>query len=184
MRHWLPFRFTPASWGLVGDAYLEAEAHYSLTGEALDRRLLEIRHGNDPVRLREAMIELELHYHHITPHEAAKRRVELAHPPGPERELALLEADHDHGIIDQNTYGKRRAELKDEPWIAIVNSGFNPDQGLDGVFFEFDWNAKWIEYLRTHGYVGHSAEQVLDDWFSDVCRSHGLGDQPFTVRDA
>jgi hypothetical protein len=184
MNRWLPFRFTPASWGLVGNAYLEAEAHYLLSGESLDRRLLEIRLADDPLKLRKALIELELCYEHITPYEAAKQRVELAHPPGPEHDLAILEVDREHGKIDHNTYSKRRADLKDEPWIGIVNSGFNPDQGIDGVFFEFDWNTKWIEYLRAHGYVGHSAEQVLDDWFSDVCRSHSLGDQPFAVRDA
>ena len=177
MRHWLPFRFTPASWGLVGDAYLEAEAYYSLHGEALSRRLLEIRMANDSLALRKALIELDLCYERITPYEAAKQRVDVAHPPGLERDLALLAVDHDHGILDANAYGKRCAELKDEPWVAIVNSGFNPEQGVDGVFFEFDWNAKWIEYLRNHGYVGHNEEQVLDDWFSDVCRSQNLNDQ-------
>jgi len=176
MKHWLPFRFTPASWGLVGNAYFEAEAYYSLTGGALDRRLLQIRLADDEEKLRAALIEVDVRYGRVAPLDAARRRAELTFPPGLDRDLALLEADHDHGALDNNVYGRRRADLKNEPWVAIVNSGFNPEQGIDGVFFEFDWNSQWIEYLRNNGYVGHSDEQVLDDWFADVCRSHSLSD--------
>jgi len=54
----------------------------------------------------------------------------------------------------------------------VINASFNPKEGINGVYFEFDWNAQWIEFLRINGYIGHTDEQIVDDWFADVCRSH------------
>lgn len=177
-KRWINFRFLPASWGLVGDAYLEAEAHYNFTGEALERRLLQIRLANDADRLQHELLELDLRYGHLTPYDAARQRVEMTQPPGVERDLTLLDLEHEFHKLSDSAYQKQRAALKNEPWISIVNSGFDPEQGIDGVFFEFDWNQQWIEFLRVNGYVGHSDEQVVDDWFADVCRSHGNINDP------
>jgi hypothetical protein len=173
---WIPFRFTPAAWGLVGDAYDEAEAHYSLTGEALERKLANIRHKNDPTALQRELLDLDSRYGRISAYDAAIRRVEFDHPPGVTQDLARLDVDYEHGKLDKFTYQKQCANLKNEPWVAIINSGFEPEKGIDGVFFEFDWNDRWIEFLRNNGYAGHSDEQVIDEWFSDVCRSHGLNE--------
>lgn len=183
IKRWLPFRLLPGSWGLVGDAYLEAEAHYKLQGEALERQLLLIRLRDDPQRLECELVEVARRYGAISEQQAAVRRVELSHPPGAERDLALLEVAHKFGEIDETAFHKQRANLKNEPWIGIINSGFDPEQGVDGVFFEFDWNQQWIEYLRTNGYTGRSDEQVIDEWFSDVCRSHSMNETvvPFSI---
>lgn len=181
----LPFRFLPASWGLVGDAYLEAEAHYTLKGEALERRLLHIRLKNDPQRLEQELLECARRYGSVSDYDAAIRRVNITYAPGVERDLTLLEVEYAHGKLQENAYQKKRAELKGEPWICIVNSGFDPAQGIDGVFFEFDWNAQWIEFLRANGYSGRSDEQVIDEWFADVCRNHTMSDEPlpFSIHD-
>lgn len=182
LKRWISFRLLPASWGLVGDAYLEAEAHYRLSGEALERRLLQIRLRDDPARLELELLELARRYGGISEHQAVARRIELTMPEGAERDLAVLENDHAHGRIDDVVYQKKKAGLKHEPWIRIVDSGFDPSQGIDGVFFEFDWNQQWIELLRTHGYAGHTDEQVIDEWFSDVCRAHQLDAiMPFSI---
>jgi hypothetical protein len=171
---------------LAGAAYSEAEAYYHLDGEALERRLAEIRLADDPVQLRQAMLDLDLRYERISPYDAAKQRA-MMQAEGIDRELALLAIEHEYGNLTDHAYQKQCALLKNEPWICIINSGFDPQQGIDGVFFEFDWTPQWIEYLRAHGYVGHTEEQVVDDWFTDVCRSHGQNEPlvPFSVlRDA
>lgn len=173
----------PGSWGLVGDAYLEAEAHYNLDGYDLERRLLDIRLRDDQARWELELLDLDLRHNRITEHAAAIRRVVLTHPPGVERDLALLAVNHEHGEVDDIAFQKQRAGLKNEPWIGIVTSGFDPEQGVDGVYLEFDWNQQWIEFLRTNGYSGRSDEQVIDEWFSDVCRSHQMNDtlMPFSI---
>jgi len=178
LHDWLTFRFLPASWGLVDKAYDEAEAYYSLSGEALERRLLHIRLEHDRNALERELLELDARYGHISAYDAAIRRVTMAHSEGIERELALLDVEHQFGDLSDLAYEKQRAALKNEPWIGIVNSGFDPSQGIDGVFFEFDWNPQWIEFLRQHGYIGHTDDQVIDDWFTDVCRSHAQVNDP------
>ena len=70
IKRWLPFRLLPASWGLVGDAYLEAEAHYKLQGEALERQLLLIRLRDDPQRLERELVEVAVRYGAISEYQA------------------------------------------------------------------------------------------------------------------
>lgn len=207
-----PFRWTPAAWGLKGDAYLEAEACYTLEGAALQRRLSEIRLRGDPDALRRKLLDIDREYGLISedayrrslaeleatdetdwqlriidcdvadgrmePYQAAREKVVLTTREGIEREVALLDVDYEFGKIDDHAYEKRRATLKKEPWISVINSGFDPEQGIDGVFFEFDWNTEWIDYLRLNGYTGHTEEQIVDDWFGDVCRSYVTADMP------
>lgn len=210
MKHrWIKFRYLPASWGLVGAAYDEAEAHYSLTGEALERRLIVIRHPfedhpdvnrkmnldldlkygkideylydkilnnltyeYDPQTARLNLLDVEVRHGRMSQYDAdivkAKARYEDV-----ELELALLGIEYDHGRISRSEYEKQRATLKNEPWVAFVDSGFDPEQGIDGVFFELDWNLQWVDFLKLHGFTGKSDEQIVDDWFTEVCRSYG-----------
>jgi len=206
----IAFWLCPASWGLKGDAYAIAEAHYHLDGEDLDYRMAEITHRDNPTALARQVIELDFRHDHldayaydnkiaeleikdsnllmlrkidievmhekVTPYEAARQKAMIKFGTGNERDVALLEIDHQFNKLSKPEFEKQRATLKDEPWVAIINSGFDPEQGIDGVFFEFDWNTKWIDFLKLNGYVGHSAEQIVDDWFTDVCRSHSAAE--------
>jgi hypothetical protein len=206
-KHWLPFSWMPASWGLEGNAYLEAKAYYELDGEALDRRLVEIKCEEDDEKAKaQKLLDLDLKYHKIDPYQHATRMIDLQYEDenerllhqidvevrydkvspydaevkktehkfenGLERDLELLRIDHEFGKIEKQAYLKRQATMKKEPWISFVDSGFNPEQGIDGVFFELDWNPFWIDFLKLHGFVGVTEEQIVEDWFSEVCRSY------------
>lgn len=176
-RRIIPFKLLPASWGLGGRAREEAEAHYYLDGEDLDRRLLDIRYADEPARLARARLDLDFAYGRIDEFAHAVKIAEMEHPePGVERDLAVLEVEWRLNRIDKNAYEKRRATLKQEPWIGIVDHGFDPSQGINGVYFEFDWNDYWIEYLKLNGYVGFDEDQLVEHWFSDVCRAQAWAD--------
>lgn len=196
----------PASWGLKGDAYAIAEAHYNYDGEDLDRELAMIVHRNDAtglarqtleidyrygrietytyecrkvhfeydnvLSLQLRLLDIEVHHDKLTPYDGAKQKAMLQTKEGVERDVALLTIDYEFNRLSKSEFEKQRATLRDEPWIAIIDSGFDPEQGIDGVFFEFDWNTQWIDFLKLNGYVGHLDEQIVDDWFTDVCRSH------------
>ena len=59
-----------------------------------------------------------------------------------------------------------------EPWVNVVNTNFdegNPNQG----FMELEWNKPFIEFLRKHGYEGATDEEVVDKWFTDLCKNIG-----------
>lgn len=227
----------PWTWGLSGPKYEEAEARYYLTGEDLDRKLIDLRWHEDThvrhlkhleydlkigkisaydfdIRMLEfggkgtdalARAEVDLKHHKIDSYQfdlitamqstkdgpdrvVAMAEVDLKHDKidmyafetavamartkeGQEREIALLDIDLKHGKITAKAHEKGVATAKSEPWIGIINDGFDLAQGLNGVFFEFDWNTYWIDYLKLAGYYGPTDEDIVEMWFNDVCRS-------------
>lgn len=122
----------------------------------------------------EDKIDLDFKYGKIDEYERDLAKVILSYDEDTvERKVAELDVKFKHGKIERKVYGKDRANLLEEPWIDIVDHGFNPEQGLNGIYFEFDWNQHWIEYLQYNGYTGFSEEEMVENWFSDVCRSQG-----------
>jgi hypothetical protein len=211
----IPFRLLPASWGLVGDAYDEAEAHYRLSGEALERALVGIRCKNNRAELEqqlldidrkhgridqytyetqvnqaapmdadarwERQLDIDVKHGKLEAYDAAVQRLRRKYQPGVDRDVAMLDLDYQFSKIDKHNYEKQRAGLRNEPWIAIIDSGYDPSKGVDGVFFELDWNQQWVEFLRQNGFVGRTEEQIVDDWFSEVCRGYVNVEQPDNI---
>lgn len=121
-----------------------------------------------------ALLAIELRHGKITAYEHDCRAVEIENPEeGTELELAKLEVELLHDRIDENLYQKTRATILEEPWIGIIDQGFDPNKGLEGVYFKFDWNDYWITFLRLNGYIGATDDQVVEQWFADVCRTQG-----------
>jgi hypothetical protein len=67
---------------------------------------------------------------------------------------------------------KERATEKKEPWVAVLETHVNKDNLRNG-FFELDWNEYFVLQLRSAGYVGETEEEVVDEWFSELCRNLG-----------
>ena len=205
-RRLIPFRWLPASWGLVGKPFDIAEAHYTLDGEDLERALIQINYGDEPQVVREQTARM-LHRlgkiddrsldqelaaaeyggeENIPPKE--QLAIDLAHgaltqydyqraivmhdipdKDSVEHKVAMLKIDYDFDKIDQNNYEKSVANLTGQPWVGIIDHGFKPEEGVNGVYFEFDWNKEWIDFLRNNGYHGKSEEEIVEQWFSHVC---------------
>lgn len=125
-----------------------------------------------------ALLDIDLAYDRVGAYDHAVKMAHLAYPDedSVECQIALLGIELEHNKITQNEHDKGCATLRKEFWIGIVDHGFDPAQGLNGVFFEFDWNDYWIEYLKLNGYVGHDEEQIVEEWFSDVCRAQMLAE--------
>jgi hypothetical protein len=115
--------------------------------------------------------ELEFQYRKIDEYEFSKRILELDEPEGVERELKLLELEKKFERINEREYEKKLATLKEEPWIGVINDGFDLNQGINGLFIELDWNDFWIEYLQLNGYTGETQEDIVEAWFADVNRA-------------
>lgn len=67
---------------------------------------------------------------------------------------------------------KEAATAKKEPWISVLSTQVNPENPKNG-FFELDWNEHFIMMLRRNGYAGVSDEDVVNQWFGDLCREIG-----------
>lgn len=98
-----------------------------------------------------------------------------------EAELLAKKAEEEHLRISQeNAEAQRLAQLspkelateKKEPYIAVLNTHVNPENVRNG-FFELDWNEYFVLDLRNNGYQGETEEEVVDQWFQELCRNVG-----------
>lgn len=168
----IPFKWLPGSWGLSGEFYERAEAHYLYDGYELELRLAEIEYGGrDNDGYKRQKIEIDRRHHKIDEYTREKLFAELHVGTPDERAVEEIEVDIRFGKMPEKEGRKLIANIKGEPWIAIVNEGYDPALGPSGLYFEFDWNEHWIEKLRQHGYKGSSEEEIVQMWFQEVCRT-------------
>lgn len=67
---------------------------------------------------------------------------------------------------------KELATENKEPWVAVLTTQVNKENIRNG-FFELDWNEYFIRELRLNGYQGDSDEEIVDKWFTELCRNVG-----------
>lgn len=67
---------------------------------------------------------------------------------------------------------KELATEKKEPWVAVLETHVAKDNLKNG-FFELDWNEYFVVQLREAGYTGSTDEEIVDSWFSELCRNVG-----------
>jgi hypothetical protein len=67
---------------------------------------------------------------------------------------------------------KELATERKEPWVAVLETHVNKENIRNG-FFELDWNEYFVLELVKTGYKGSSEEEIVDSWFSDLCRNIG-----------
>jgi hypothetical protein len=65
---------------------------------------------------------------------------------------------------------KEVATENNEPWVSIVSVDLDPANIGSGAF-ELDWNDKFVANLVRAGYKGKTDQQIVDQWFQDVCRN-------------
>ena len=68
---------------------------------------------------------------------------------------------------------KEKATKEGEPWFTVIEMTIDPDNPRNGSF-ELDWNVPFVEMLRKHGLVGNTDEDVIDQWFQDLCKQIAL----------
>lgn len=65
---------------------------------------------------------------------------------------------------------KDLASERGEPWVNIESVELDPENIGNGAF-ELDWNEFFIAKLIRAGYKGRDDQQIVDQWFQDVCRN-------------
>ena len=165
----IPFGFLPASWGLKGKSRQIAEAEYNLEGYDLEVALALIEHSNS-TEYNKALIAIDLKYKKIDQLEADRKLARLQHPENSnELEVALLEVNFKHNIISQIDFDKKRAEILEEPYMAMPKISWDPIDPSK-TYFELDYNEHFVHFLEQNGYVG-SEEEIINRWLNDVCLS-------------
>ena len=77
----------------------------------------------------------------------------------------------------KNLFGKKEVpnpmpEDENEPWVNVVKTNVDPNDPKQG-FMELEWNEAFIKFLREHNYQGKTDEEVVDKWFTDLCKNIG-----------
>jgi hypothetical protein len=65
---------------------------------------------------------------------------------------------------------KDKATARGEPFVRVINVNFDPENPGDG-YFELEWNQIFIRQLLESGYSGQTEEEIIDSWFTNLCRN-------------
>lgn len=65
---------------------------------------------------------------------------------------------------------KELATEQGEPWVDVISVELDPDNVGNGAF-ELDWNDTFVARLVKAGYKGKTDQQIVDQWFQDICRN-------------
>lgn len=167
----IPFWMLPGSWGLKGTTREVARAEYEIKDPyERDLKIVEINHASDPERIELERLKVQKRHKKISEYDYQMHIAEEK-LVGVDLDLRKLELDLEYGKIDEQHYAKMSATVRKEPYVAVINSSYDPNMKLEGFEFEFDWNHLWIEQLVSAGYSGHTEEQIVQRWFEDLCRS-------------
>ena len=64
---------------------------------------------------------------------------------------------------------KDKATQRGEPYVRVINTNFDAENPGDG-YFELEWNEHFVQALLEAGYSGQTPEEVVDSWFTGLCR--------------
>lgn len=65
---------------------------------------------------------------------------------------------------------KELATQRGEPWVQVVNLELDPENLGNGAI-ELDWNDIFVARLVKAGFRGKTDQQIVDQWFTTVCRN-------------
>jgi hypothetical protein len=65
---------------------------------------------------------------------------------------------------------KELATERGEPWVTVLGMELN-EGSLEQGAFELDWNDLFVAKLVRAGYQGKTDNDIVDNWFQDVCRN-------------
>ena len=80
--------------------------------------------------------------------------------------LAKKKADEEA----QQNDPKAIATKNNEPWVQVLSMEIDKDNPGQGAF-ELDWNDIFVARLIKSGYQGKTDQDIVDNWFQDVCRN-------------
>lgn len=64
---------------------------------------------------------------------------------------------------------KDKATAKGEAYIKVLDVKFDKENPGDG-YFELEWNKIFVKKLLDAGYSGSSDDEIVDAWFTGLCR--------------
>ena len=69
---------------------------------------------------------------------------------------------------------KDQATARGESFVRVLNVNIDKKNPGDG-YFELEWNQLFIKDLLSAGYQGKTEEEIIDQWFTALCRNIAAG---------
>ena len=101
-----------------------------------------------------------------------------------EMEERISEIDLKFDRISQDEHDKKIATLNGESYIRVISLDLD-DKSPSSGFFELDFNDHFVEHLANNGYDGVEPDEIVDNWFNDLCQNivmEGLEDEEGTAK--
>ena len=70
----------------------------------------------------------------------------------------------------QKKSAKQIATENKEPWVNVIGLAVDETNPANGSF-DIDYNDYFIIKLKKAGYPGKTDEEVIDNWFHNICRN-------------
>lgn len=80
-----------------------------------------------------------------------------------------LAANKSQETVPAPLSAKEQATSAGLPWVNVLGIEVDPDNPGVGAF-ELDWNDIFVARLVKAGYKGRNDNDIVDNWFQDVCR--------------
>jgi hypothetical protein len=166
----IPFKWMPGSWGLTGKAFERAKAEYELDGYDLEIALSIL---DSTTQEQHEINKINIDYTYgLTSERDFEYAVAKRITDDNEREIKLLKLDYQYTDMKDIEYDKRLATLTNEPWVNVIDLNVTDETGN----FELDWNDKFVEDLKDVGFKGITDEEIVNAWFSRICRDIALSE--------
>lgn len=65
---------------------------------------------------------------------------------------------------------KDKATARGESYVRVLNVNVDKENPGDG-YFELEWNEIFVRELLEAGYSGANEEEIVDAWFTNLCRT-------------
>lgn len=65
---------------------------------------------------------------------------------------------------------KDQATARGEPYVRVLNVHMDKETPSEG-YFELEWNQIFVRQLLEAGYTGNTEEEIVDVWFTELCRN-------------
>lgn len=74
------------------------------------------------------------------------------------------------GKKDEKEILRKKMKKSSEPWVDVIKVNMEDKNDPSTGYFELDWNSAFVEQLVEAGYSGRSDEEIVEQWFNDLCR--------------
>lgn len=72
-------------------------------------------------------------------------------------------------VSKQSNSVTKPASEHNGPYVEVIGETVDKETGQ--IKLELDWNAEFVELLRSHGYAGESDEDIVLTWLEHIHRT-------------